>query len=244
MGYLLKAGLGLGGFAGAVVLFNVKLVKLLETGTCASGNQPFQIARPCPEGTGTDIVLLMVSVVAGLIAIGLFSFRGRPPWAGEGRSRFSLLGFPVFSWGAFFTATGATSLIHALTSETIDPDAESAAIIVGITFLLMGLPALILFAAGAIGDLFGSRDESAGESFVTRLGGRVIPTRADSSNPASGWITSLQPPAGNAAATGPPGPASPADDPISQLERLQRLRESGALTETEFQAQKRRVLDA
>jgi hypothetical protein len=46
MGYLIKAPLGLGLFFGGIVLFNVKLVSLLETGTCASGNTPYQISQP------------------------------------------------------------------------------------------------------------------------------------------------------------------------------------------------------
>ena len=33
-------------------------------------------------------------------------------------------------------------------------------------------------------------------------------------------------------------------DPISKLERLQKLRESGALTDAEFEEQKRRILDS
>ena len=35
-----------------------------------------------------------------------------------------------------------------------------------------------------------------------------------------------------------------AADPISRLERLQKLRESGALTDAEFEQQKRRILDS
>jgi len=38
------------------------------------------------------------------------------------------------------------------------------------------------------------------------------------------------------------GQPAAAPDPISQLERLQRLRESGTLTEAEFEEQKRRIL--
>ncbi|MGH2992943.1 MAG: hypothetical protein ACRDL1_05335 [Solirubrobacterales bacterium] len=51
MGYLLKAIIGAALFIGAAARCNVKLVELLETGTCASGNQPFEIARECPEGS-------------------------------------------------------------------------------------------------------------------------------------------------------------------------------------------------
>jgi hypothetical protein len=52
MGHLIKAPLGM--FIGGIALFNLKLVSLLETGTCASGNTPYQISQPCPAGTGTD----------------------------------------------------------------------------------------------------------------------------------------------------------------------------------------------
>jgi hypothetical protein len=40
------------------VLFDVKLAKLLEVGTCASGNQPFVVANQCPEGIESPILLV------------------------------------------------------------------------------------------------------------------------------------------------------------------------------------------
>ena len=80
MGYLIKAPVGLAMFIGGLVLFNVKLVSLLETGTCASGNTPYQIANPCPSGTGSDILLLMAGIFGSLIGVGLFVTRGDPPW--------------------------------------------------------------------------------------------------------------------------------------------------------------------
>jgi hypothetical protein len=46
MAYLLKAISGLGLFGCGIALANVKLVKLLETGTCASGNTPSSSAIP------------------------------------------------------------------------------------------------------------------------------------------------------------------------------------------------------
>ena len=82
MGYLIKAPLGLAMFLGGIVLFNVKLVSLLETGTCASGNTPYQISQPCPAGTGTDILLLIAGIFGGLIGAAIFAFRGEPPWEG------------------------------------------------------------------------------------------------------------------------------------------------------------------
>ncbi len=83
MGYLIKAPLGLAMFFGGIVLFNVKLVSLLETGTCASGNVNYQIApgHQCPSpGPGRTSCLLMAGIFGGLIGAGIFAFRGDPPW--------------------------------------------------------------------------------------------------------------------------------------------------------------------
>lgn len=44
-------------------------------------------------------------------------------------------------------------------------------------------------------------------------------------------------------ASAPEPVAQPASDPISQLERLAKLRDSGVLTEDEFQLEKRKLLD-
>ena len=40
----------------------------------------------------------------------------------------------------------------------------------------------------------------------------------------------------------PPPPAAPAADPIAQLKELGELRDSGVLTEAEFEAQKAKIL--
>ena len=95
MGYLIKAGVG--GWpcsSAALVLFNVKLLQLLEVGTCASGNVPYDIAPgyECPEGTGTDILLLTASIFIGLIGGVDLRLRGDPPWGKRRRSSVGLFG--------------------------------------------------------------------------------------------------------------------------------------------------------
>jgi Short C-terminal domain len=40
----------------------------------------------------------------------------------------------------------------------------------------------------------------------------------------------------------PQPPAQPAVDPVSQLEKLAKLKESGALTEAEFEAEKQKII--
>ena len=77
-------------FAACVWLFCDKLTTLLDTGTCASGNQPFVVARECPEGTDTDGLLIGGSIFGMFFAGGLLAFRGRAPAGARGGG---LLGF-------------------------------------------------------------------------------------------------------------------------------------------------------
>jgi len=204
--YWLCALLGVAIFAASIVAFCSSLGDLLETGTCASGNTPYVISRPCPAGTGTDILLLIGSIFGLFVAMGVFAFRGeRPGGRGPGGSPF------VAGWAIFFTATGAYSLFHSLSSDSIPVDGKTGGIIVGATFLLMGLPVLIYWIWSVFMDL-GGRDERPSTEFTS------------------------------AASFSPVGDFTPAGDTIADLERLQKLRDSGALTQAEFDAQKARVL--
>jgi hypothetical protein len=246
MGYLIKAPLGLALFVGGIVLFNVKLVSLLETGTCASGNTPYQISQPCPAGTGTDILLLIASIFGGLIGAAIFAMRGDPPWNRDGRGdRFGGFSFGVFAWGLFFTATGATSLIESLTNQAIQDSSggQLGGIIVGGTFLVMGVPALLI-ALGGLVKGFGRRDERPASMTATAggtgSGGMMSRMSAglDQAQAAQGLASRL--PWGSS----PPssGDRGGTDGQIAKLERLQKLRESGALTDAEFEREKARVL--
>lgn len=240
MGYLIKAPLGLGLFFGGLILANVKLISLLETGTCASGNTPYQIARPCPSGTGTDILILMASIFATIIGIGLFAYRGDPPWDQDRpvnlESDFS---FPAFAWGIGFTGTGAVSLIAGLTNEAVKQNAGSklGALIVGGTFLVMGLPVLFVSLRYLVHDLT-HRDEQRAKAqarvaatssagATRRMAGKLPWTGAGGFTFGSG---------GGGSSSGGTG------GQIAKLERLQRLRESGALTDIEFEREKAKVL--
>ena len=108
----------------------------------------------------------------------------------------------------------------------------------------MGLPALAYVLWSGIDNLRDRRRDDPEENrFTASSGSNDYTTPAATpapSRPTTGgaWITE---PA--AAPTPSPAPASGGDE-IDQLERLQRLRQSGALTEAEFQSQKRRLLDS
>jgi Short C-terminal domain len=244
MGYLIKAPLGLGLFFGGIILFNVKLVSLLETGTCASGNTPYQISQPCPAGTGTDILLLTAGIFAGLIGAGIFAFRGDPPWNRAGRGgRFGGVSFGLFAWGLFFTATGATSLIASLTNQAIEDSSggKLGGIIVGGTFLVMGVPALLIALGGVLKGLRG-RDERppAMTATASGTGGGGVMSRMSAGLDqarAAQQLTSRLP-----WGSTPPSGGGGTSGQIAKLERLQKLRESGALTDAEFEREKAKVL--
>ncbi|MGA8217408.1 MAG: SHOCT domain-containing protein [Solirubrobacterales bacterium] len=250
MGYLVKAPLGLAMFIGGIVLFNVKLVSLLETGTCASGNVNFQIApgHQCPSGTGADILLLMAGIIGGLIGAGIFAIRGDPPWDKDrplnSASDFS---FGLFAWGLFFAATGATSLVASLTNQAIRDSngGELGGLIVGATFLLMGVPALLL-SLWRLGSGLGRRDERPAVSTATAgiggFGGGGMMSRISSglNQARSMRQLSSRSPWGSTGSTSSAGGGTAGQ--IAKLERLQKLRESGALTDPEFQREKTKIL--
>jgi hypothetical protein len=244
MGYLIKAPLGLGLFAGGLVLFNVKLVALLETGTCASGtNTPYLVVQKCPSGTGTDILLLVASIFAGLIGAAIFAWRGDPPWSRPGGSRLGGFSFGVFAWGLFFTATGATSLIASLTNQAIEDSGggKLGGIIVGGTFLVMGIPALLIALAGVIRGLRG-RDERPA-SLTAAPGGMTTGGPMSRLGAALDQARAAQQLAGRFPwGSAQSRPRDRTSDQIAKLERLQRLRESGALTDAEFEREKAKVL--
>jgi hypothetical protein len=244
MGYLIKAPLGLGLFVGGIVLFNVKLVALLETGTCASGNTPYQISQPCPAGTGTDILLLTAAIFGGLIGAAIFAFRGDPPWDRDGRGgRFGNFSFGLFAWGAFFTATGATSLIASLTNQAIEDSSggKLGGIIVGATFLVMGAPALLIALWRLVSGL-GRRDERPPSTIATAggMGGGGVMSRMSAGLDQARAAQQL--PSRLPWGSTPPTSGGGTSDQIAKLERLQKLRESGALTDTEFEREKAKIL--
>jgi hypothetical protein len=245
MGYLIKAPLGLGMFIGGIVLFNVKLVSLLETGTCASGNTPYQISQPCPSGTGTDILLLMAGIFGGLIGAGIFAARGDPPWDRDRPLNYAgSFSFGLFAWGFFFTATGATSLIASVTNQQIQDSSggKLGGLIVGGTFLLMGVPALLMALWGMVKGI-GKRDErpaAAPAGMGGMSGGPMSRMSAGLNQARAMQQLSSRLPWGSTGAAGSAGGGTGGQ--IAKLERLQKLRESGALTDSEFEREKAKVL--
>ncbi|MGD0272426.1 MAG: hypothetical protein ABSB96_01625 [Gaiellaceae bacterium] len=134
---VLRVLIGLAMLAGGVGGFGYALVRLIHTGTCASGNTPYVIARQCPSGTGALIGLLIGALFVALIGVAV---------AGVG------LALPG---GLGFTAIGAAMLYGGATSG--NAGGAVAGYTVGATFIAMGL----LYLALAIWFRRGSSDDSA-----------------------------------------------------------------------------------
>ena len=244
MGYLVKATIGAALFIGSVIVFNIELQKVLDIGTCASGNTPYQISRPCPEGTGTKIMLLMGSIFAGLIGCAIFAFRGDPPW-GERKRSVGFFGLGTLAWGIFFAGTGVALLLGKPYGQVTDPQtgevvanagSQLGATITAVTFLIMGVPALLIALWSIFRGMTGRRDESPGTSglgdLTSGLAGSI-----------KGMGSSFGGSGGTAASTtSAPSRAKGGGDSIAKIERLQKLRESGALTDAEFDKEKAKIL--
>jgi hypothetical protein len=237
--YLVKAGVGLALFFGGIVLFNIKLQELLDIGTCASGNVPFDVRQgyECPEGIGTDMLLLTGSIFMGLIGAGIFAFRGEPPWGGRRRSYVGLFGLGTLAWGLFFAGTGAALLLGQPYGESVDPttgdvigrpDSQLGAAITGITFLVMGVPALLLGAWTQIKGLTGRRDERPAAAGIPGVSGLLS------------QLSKLTP--GGTGSTRSGGARKGSGGSIGKLERLQKLKESGAINQSEFDREKAKIL--
>ena len=253
MGYLLKTTIGAALFLGGVVLFNVKLQEVLDIGTCASGNTPYVIAQPCPEGTGTTVMLMMGSIFGALIGAAIFAFRGAPPWGdGKRRSLTGMFGWATFAWGLFFAGTGVALLVGMPYGEVVDPetgetiarpDSQLGAKIVAGTFLVMGVPALLISLWSLFKSLTGrGRDERpaadtgtasmAPDSAMAKMRqGLAQASGAQQLGSAMGWSR-----VDSTSGAGKSG------DTIGKIERLQKLKESGAITKTEFDKEKAKIL--
>jgi hypothetical protein len=159
-----------------------------------------------------------------------------------------MFGWGTLAWGLFFAGTGVALLVGLpygeITNESGEvvgrPDSELGAKITAGTFLVMGVPALLLGLWNVGRSMTGGRDERAGGA--TGVGGGVfgrMQTGLEQSRAAQQLGARL--PWGSGGATGG-GKRSGGGDTLGKIERLQKLKESGALTDAEFQREKAKVL--
>ena len=131
---------------GALALACVELAHLMDTGTCASGG-PYVSANPCPDGTGTRILLLVLAIFVYVIAL-------------------LVSGQALFLYGLLFLTLSAIFIRGALTDDGF----AAVGWIVGLVFAVMGLRPMCLAARGWFShDDEAARDRAAGLAAYTRL---------------------------------------------------------------------------
>lgn len=207
-------------------------------GACGSGG-PYVIAVECPSGIGW---LMPLSIFGGLASVGWLVF-----WnAGLPGPKVAML-----VWSALFLSLGWNFWEYGLDPPG-DGGTEVGWIICGVVFALMG-------GAPLLGLLSKTTRRSAFWS-----DGRAAPTDPDDSSPFTAkryqrsaalripttmatknlWeaVAAATAQASTAQASTAPTDRPDSDDVSTELERLAALHRSGALTDDEFAAAKRRVL--
>jgi hypothetical protein len=276
MRWFLCTVLGLGLAVFALTAFEYSLFQMLQIGTCASGG-PYVSARECPSGIEVYFAGIFGGIIFGLIGTAIWGGRGPfpgtvdPSTLGAGAMRVG--GTGLMAWGVFFTVTGLVALYGAFGVDDPGPGATTGGAIVGVIFILMGVPALIGLVGGAIGGrkamrkiggddappsassdaggapsgptttIEGLGSISSGSATAAKPSGPVWPTPG---SPASPPRSSSQPVAPSISSMFAPPPAASAakgGDPLARLEKLAKLRDEGALSQVEFDAAKAKILE-
>jgi len=209
------------------------IYELTKIGTCASGG-PYVSARPCPEGTGTKIMLVFGGVLLGLVGLACLAAGSR------GRTVRSRVGYGLILWSLLFLGIAGT-VAYAAFGPDAEPDndgARIAAIVLLVTFVPMAL--VPLFGALVLGRASrGEREERDADAVplsaaaVARAGTRPPPAA-----PSATFAPSVP------VAPASVGAAGPESDPVAQLERLAQLKQSGAIDAAEYERLKDRIIGA
>ncbi len=228
--------IGIGGTAMCLTIVSQGMRSVEKIGgSCASGNTPYQIARPCPAGVPG---LLTGGIFAGLFFLALFSAcvgpRGRP--------------VAVLAWPALFLTLGWNFLdygIHA-PGGGLSPGALVCAVI----FIIMGAVPLVWLVPTLFNALTGhdGGDDTARSPFALppalATNVRLNPTTPTwpaagtaSTSATSTWPTSA-PLSSSTTSTPDRG-----TDVATALDRLASLHAKGDLTDTEYEEAKRKTLE-
>ncbi|MTD45087.1 hypothetical protein GKE82_12490 [Conexibacter sp. W3-3-2] len=205
----------------SIVLATAAIYELIRTGTC--GAPPGAVAvRPCPEGTGGQVLQLIGSIFV-LPAVGI----ALAPVA-----RQLLAGL---WWCYLWLAMGAAAMVVAY-GPASPPGSSGDALGVGITFLAIGGFSLLLI----LGLMTIARRGSADAEEVlarARAEGRLGPTRFPADGDAMATL------AGQLGAIARAREATD-DDPVAgRLRKLDELRAAGLITDAEHAARRRAILD-
>lgn len=208
-------------------------------GSCASGNQPYVIAHPCPTGVPAE---MLIGIFGAMIFGGLFLY-------GVGSKNLVVV---KLLWSALFLGLGGVFLV-----EGLPINGQSAAvggIIAGVVFVVMGVVPLFSWLPQVFRLLVnGSSDTptravkpGSTDPFLSRaLATATSATSASASVDSQGPPDLTPPPRPTPPATSRPagsGPGARPGDLGSELDRLAALHRSGDLSDAEFEAAKSSVI--
>lgn len=235
--------MGLGGVACALTVLSLSMRAVLDIGgACATGGV-YEVARPCPDGVGP---LTVASIFGGLAFALLYAVSLVP----KGPSFLGLL------WPALFLVLGWNFLDYGWEPPGGDGIVWGW-VACAVIFGLMGaVPLLVLLNVRRLRGVLWGDDGPAGWRSVVP----TAPFRLDGTpeQPILEWLGPASGSSPDGTPAPPPGPApaartfdtvngvngvEPAGDVVSRLERLADLRRRGALSDAEFEAAKRDVLE-
>lgn len=217
MRYLGRTVIGFGLIVACWVSFGYTIYQLLQIGTCASGG-PYEISRPCPDGTARLGLMIPASIILMFVAAGIYAGRGKPPGSDEPPRAGLVI---TWFWTGIFWSVAVGCLIGIWGPEAnAGPDGKLGGLIVAFLFIPIG----------AVG-LFGLKEaprkkkKGGGQLSTGTIATPVAPSFPGSKRAAKALRSRL-----------------PSEDPVDRIERLNRLRERGALTQEEFDILKRKIV--
>ena len=207
---------GVAGLAACLTLLFLGMRAVMDVGGfCAEGG-PYEIQTHCPEGVA---LLLPLAIFAGLGSAAVVGWNG------------ALIGGPygglvALAWPALFISLGWNFLEYAIWPPALDTGIVWGWLIPGVLFVIMGAaPLLGLLPSRRMGSGPGSGfgSGSADSPAVLLASRKRLLNDLVTTAHERGWGVQ--------------------EDVVSKLERLAALRNSGVLTEAEFEQAKRTVLD-
>lgn len=238
---LVGTTVGAGGLALSLTLVYLNMRAVMSVGgSCASGG-PFEIAQPCPRGTGWMTMVGVLGALVSTLVLALTAGRGPQLW--------------TLAWSALFISLGWNFLDFGLDPPEVTT--TGGWIFCGVLFWLMGgLPLLAILRWGGRATFWGTDWGLGGRSGGRRgggggggaAGGGFTAAAVASTLKAAGPLLSKARVQQRADLATPPWVTTPASDPsvhiglVAELERLAALHSDGKLTDAEFDAAKQTIV--